>query len=52
MSRIRLDPAFVQAVRDALDPVDLVSQYTELTERGGRWVGLCPFHQEKTPSFS
>lgn len=52
MSRIRLDRDFVQAVRDALDPVDLVSQYTELTERGGRWVGLCPFHQEKTPSFS
>ncbi len=52
MSAIRLNPDFVQAVRDAIDPVDLVQQYTELTERGGRWVGLCPFHQEKTPSFS
>ena len=52
MSPIRLEPGFVQAVRDALDPVDLVSQYTELNERGGRWIGLCPFHQEKTPSFS
>ena len=52
MSPIRLEPSFVQAVRDAIDPVDLVSQYTELTERGGRFVGLCPFHQEKTPSFS
>lgn len=34
------------------DIVDVVSDYTTLTERGGRHWGLCPFHNEKTPSFS
>lgn len=34
------------------DIVDVVSQYVTLSERGGRWWGLCPFHHEKTPSFS
>ena len=32
--------------------VDLVSGYTSLRKRGATYVGLCPFHQEKTPSFS
>lgn len=34
------------------DIVDVVSSYTTLTERGGNYWGLCPFHNEKTPSFS
>ncbi len=34
------------------DIVDVISDYTSLTERGGRYWGLCPFHHEKTPSFS
>jgi len=34
------------------DIVDVVSSYTTLNERGGRYWGLCPFHNEKTPSFS
>ena len=34
------------------DIVDVVSEYTTLNERGGRYWGLCPFHNEKTPSFS
>ncbi len=34
------------------DIVDVISDYTTLTERGGRYWGLCPFHHEKTPSFS
>lgn len=34
------------------DIVDVVSSYTTLSERGGRYWGLCPFHNEKTPSFS
>ncbi len=43
---------FKQAVRDAIDIADLAKDLTRLEERGGRWVGLCPFHEEKTPSFS
>ena len=34
------------------DIVDVISGYTTLNERGGRHWGLCPFHNEKTPSFS
>ncbi|HVS63699.1 MAG TPA: DNA primase [Thermoanaerobaculia bacterium] len=46
------DDSFVQSVRDAIDIVDLVSDHTRLEKRGQRLLGLCPFHKEKTPSFS
>ena len=50
--RIDLSDQFKQAIRDAIDIVDVASDVTKLEQRGNRWVGLCPFHQEKTPSFS
>ncbi len=42
----------VARVRSETDIVALVSQYSQLRRVGQRWVGLCPFHAEKTPSFS
>ena len=42
----------VAAVRAASDIVNIVSQYTPLRKVGQRWQGLCPFHGEKTASFS
>lgn len=39
-------------VRDAVDIVDIASDVTRLQKRGNRYLGLCPFHKEKTPSFS
>lgn len=42
----------IQAVRAATDIVQVVSKYTQLRRSGTRWVGLCPFHAEKTPSFN
>lgn len=42
----------VQEVRDRSDIVSVVSRYVSLTRRGNNYFGLCPFHSEKTPSFS
>jgi DNA primase len=43
---------FVESVRSAGDIVQLVSDYVPLKPAGTRLKGLCPFHEEKTPSFS
>jgi DNA primase len=42
----------VERVRAASDIVEVVSQYVSLRKVGRSWKGLCPFHQEKTPSFT
>jgi DNA primase len=42
----------IVAVRAATDIVGVVTKYTQLRRSGARWVGLCPFHGEKTPSFN
>ena len=42
----------IERVRDSADIVDVVSQYVDLKQRGPNFFGLCPFHNEKTPSFS
>jgi DNA primase len=42
----------VARVREAADLVDIVSDHVRLKKRGRSWEGLCPFHEEKTPSFS
>src|SRR5512143_2200215 len=44
--------ASVQAVLSAASIVDVISGYTSLRKRGATYSGLCPFHQEKTPSFT
>jgi DNA primase len=50
MARIKDDS--VEAVKAAAKIVDLVEARTKLRKVGGRYTGLCPFHEEKTPSFS
>jgi DNA primase len=42
----------IEQVRGASSIVEIASQYTTLKRRGRKWVGLCPFHTEKTPSFT
>ncbi|HRW36911.1 MAG TPA: DNA primase [Aquihabitans sp.] len=42
----------VQRVRDSADIVAVVSAHTQLKKQGANWSGLCPFHGEKSPSFS
>jgi len=48
----RITKDFVDRVRDAADIARVVSDYVALKPAGHRLKGLCPFHQEKTPSFS
>ena len=42
----------VEEVRSRSDIVDVISQYVKLHKRGSNYVGLCPFHNEKTGSFT
>ena len=39
-------------IRDRADIVDLIGEYVDLKRSGSNYMGLCPFHSEKTPSFS
>lgn len=43
---------FVEEVRQRNDIVDVISSYVNLKRSGSNYTGLCPFHNEKTPSFS
>ncbi|MEM1183065.1 MAG: DNA primase [Acidobacteriota bacterium] len=47
----RITPEVVQQVRDAIDIIDIAAQLTSLKKQGRKYVALCPFHKEKTPSF-
>ncbi len=44
--------ATIDAVRDGSDLVELIRGRVSLVRRSGRWWGRCPFHEERTPSFS
>ena len=50
MSRVTSES--VEAVRQSADIAEVVSGYTDLRRSGARFTGLCPFHDERTPSFS
>ncbi len=47
-----IDQATAQRIKNAADIVEVVSDYVHLTRRGQNYMGLCPFHNERTPSFS
>ena len=42
----------IEEIRESIDIVDFISGYVELKKKGRNYFGLCPFHMEKTPSFS
>jgi DNA primase len=42
----------LERLKQTADIVEVVSAHTDLRRQGARWVGLCPFHEERTPSFS
>jgi DNA primase len=49
---VRFTQDKIDEVRSASDILDVIGQFVKLKKRGKNYVGLCPFHQEKTPSFN
>ena len=47
-----IDKATVDRILDATDIVDVISDFVTLRRRGANYIACCPFHNEKTPSFS
>ena len=52
MARNLIPEETLERIRAAIDIVDLVSGHVQLTRKGRNFLGLCPFHTEKTPSFN
>ncbi|AFZ49504.1 DNA primase [Dactylococcopsis salina] len=52
MSSSRFHPDTIETIRDRVDIVDVISDSVVLKKRGKDYQGLCPFHEEKTPSFT
>ena len=42
---------YLSEIKEKNDIVDVISSYVSLKRSGNRYLGLCPFHSEKTPSF-
>jgi DNA primase len=49
---MRISESEIEEVRESANVVDIISEYVQLRKRGKNYVGLCPFHTEKTPSFT
>ena len=49
---MRIAQEHIEHVRSAIDIVELVGEYVRLKKQGSNFIGLCPFHDEKTPSFN
>ena len=49
---MRYEDDVIEEVREKNDIVDIISQYVSLKKKGSSYFGLCPFHNEKSPSFS
>ena len=47
-----ISPETIAAIRDRVEIVAIVSETVKLTRKGRSYLGLCPFHKEKTPSFN
>jgi DNA primase len=49
---MRIPEAKIEEIRSSADIVDVISAFVQLRKRGKNFLGLCPFHNEKTPSFT
>jgi DNA primase len=50
--RMKVSEQKIEEIRTAANIVDVVGDYVQLRKRGNNYIGLCPFHNEKTPSFT
>ena len=49
---MRIPEQKIEEVRHGANIVDVISSFVQLKKRGNNFIGLCPFHSEKTPSFT
>jgi DNA primase len=49
---VRFDESKIEEIKSRIDIIELASEYLTLKKAGRNFTGLCPFHQEKTPSFT
>ncbi|MCA9752116.1 MAG: DNA primase, partial [Gemmatimonadetes bacterium] len=49
---MKIPERVIEEIRERTDLVDLIGGYVQLKRSGKNFLGLCPFHQEKTPSFN
>lgn len=49
---MRIPQNTIEEIKQQSDILDIVSEYVKLEKRGRNYIGLCPFHDEKTPSFT
>ncbi|MCO7126323.1 DNA primase [Sporolactobacillus shoreicorticis] len=49
---MQLQEQVIEQIRKSLDIVDVIGNYVQLKKQGKNYIGLCPFHSERTPSFS
>ena len=48
----RIPQQVIDEIREKTDIVNIIGQYVQLKKSGKNYTGLCPFHEERTPSFS